>query len=83
MCSKEFNLTLVFSNMEALQNHLEMMDEFIEWKENRLQKKATDKRGRHIALYHQLAREYHATHPAIPYRECLKEVSKPKEIKET
>ena len=83
MSTREYNLTLNFQTMDALQKHIEMMDDFINWRETRLQKKMTDKRGRHIALYHQLARDYHKEHPDIPYRECLKQVSKPKEIKET
>ena len=41
-------------------------------------KKEDDKRGSKTYLLHQKAKEYKSSHPEIPYKQCLKNVSKNK-----
>ena len=53
------------------------LQEWQDWKEQGKKPKVEgDRRGQHAKAYHQLAREYHAQFPLIPYRECYKIVSK-------
>jgi hypothetical protein len=40
-------------------------------------RRENERRGKHTALYHELARAYRAEHPELPYRECYKIVSRP------
>jgi hypothetical protein len=41
-------------------------------------RRENERRGKHTAHYHELAREYRAEHPELPYRECYKIVSHPR-----
>jgi hypothetical protein len=39
-------------------------------------KKENDRRGKHMQVLHQQAKEYHVQHPDVPYRECFKLINK-------
>jgi hypothetical protein len=45
--------------------------------ETRPPRRENERRGKHTAHYHELARAYRAEHPDLPYRECYKIVSHP------
>jgi hypothetical protein len=40
-------------------------------------RRENERRGKHTAQYHALARAYRAEHPELSYRECYKTVSRP------
>ena len=76
MSNPEFNLVFSFACPHAMGEYLQQYEEFVVWRENKLQRKLNDRRGHHIKDLHRRAKEFHDAHPMLPYRECLKIVSK-------
>jgi hypothetical protein len=69
---REFNLVLSFGDLEQLQRHVVEMEEFIGWKEARVRRAMTDRRGKHIGEVHRRAKKYRSEHPGLTYREAMK-----------
>ena len=56
---KEYEIALIFNSFQEMGDFMTELDEFREYKINKMEKKLNDKRGSHTKLFHEKAREYH------------------------
>ena len=68
---REYEIVLKFNSFQELGDFITEMDEFREYKINKMEKKLNDKRGSHTKLFHGKAREYHLEHPEFTYARCM------------
>ena len=68
---REYEIVLKFNSFQELDDFITEMDEFREYKINKIEKKLNDKRGSHTKLFHEKAREYHLERPDFTYAQCM------------
>ena len=68
---REYEIVLKFNSFQELCDFITEMDEFREYKINKIEKKLNDKRGSHTKLFHEKAREYHLERPDFTYAQCM------------
>ena len=68
-----YSLNQTFETVEDIVKHLELMEQFRKHQERKSQKHdGEEKRGIHMRVLHQKAKELHAENPSMTYKECLK-----------
>ena len=68
---REYEIVLKFNSFQEMGDFMTEMDEFREYKINKMEKKLNDKRGSHTKLFHEKAREYHLERPDFTYAQCM------------
>ena len=72
MDEASYEIILKFDSFSKLGVFLQDFENWTEWKGQRAERREHDNRGRKTRELHQRAREFHLTHPLIPYRECFR-----------
>ena len=68
---RDYEIVQKFNSFQELGDFVTEMDEFREYKINKMEKKLNDKRGSHTKVFHEKARDYHLEHPDFTYARCM------------